>query len=345
MKTSEKTLLLSKWIDEARTVCTVCHTRPDGDAIGSSVAAYTYLAACRHKNVTLLLPDAQPKSIDFLLEGITPKVADASPLAGCDLLICLDFNNFSRVESISGACSSFKGRKVLIDHHEAPDESLFDLCFSTTEVSSTCELLFGILMQMPDIAGNASLLPPRAAYALVAGMTTDTNNFANSVYPGTLTMASALLQAGADRQDILDNLYSSGREQRLRALGDILGNRLIITPEGAAITVLPKTIQDGYGLLDGETEGFVNIPLEIKHVRLSIFARQEEEGVFRVSIRSKRGTSARRLASTVFHGGGHEQAAGGKIFIPQDVPDASGAEAYVCSVTARFLQEQDAPSK
>jgi len=345
VKTSEKTLLLSKWIDDARTVCTVCHTRPDGDAVGSSVAAYAYLTACRHKNATILLPDAHPQSIDFLLEGITPRINDASPLEACDLLICLDFNTFSRTESISGACGSFAGRKVLIDHHEAPDESLFDLCFSTTEVSSTCELLFDILMQMPDIAGDASKLPPRAAFALMTGMTTDTNNFANSVWPGTLAMASALLQAGVDRQEILDKLYSSGREQRLRALGDILRNRLIITPEGAAVTVLTKEIQDTYSLLEGETEGFVNVPLEIRQVRLSIFARQEEEGVFRVSIRSKRGTSARLLATSVFHGGGHEQAAGGKIFIPQDIPDASAAEAYVLSVTARFMQQKDAPQK
>ena len=345
MKTSEKTLLLSKWIDEAHTVCTVCHTHPDGDAVGSSVAMYEYLTVSRRRHASILLPDARPDSIAFLLDGITPFVGTAAPLEGCDLLICLDFNAFKRTESLAGACSSFRGRKVVIDHHEAPDTSAFDLCFSSTEVSSTCEILFEILMQMPDVAGDATRIPPRAAYALMAGMTTDTNNFANSVGPGTLGMASALLGAGVDRQDILDHLYSSGREQRLRALGDILSNRLIVTADGAAITVLTKDVQDTYALMDGETEGFVNIPLEIKHVRLSIFARQEEEGVFRVSIRSKRGTSARLLASSAFHGGGHEQAAGGKIFIPQDVPSAAQAEAYVAGIAARFLQEHQAPNK
>ena len=345
MKTSEKTLLLSKWIDEAHAVCTVCHTHPDGDAVGSSVAAYVYLTAGRGKEAALLLPDAQPPAISFLLEGITPQVGTPASLECCDLLICLDFNTFSRAESLAEACRSFRGRKVLIDHHASPDESAFDLCFSRTEVSSTCEILFEILMQMPDVAGDASRIPPRAAYALMAGMTTDTNNFANSVGPGTLGMASALLGAGVDRQDILDHLYSSGREQRLRALGDILRNRLSVTPEGAAIIVLTKDIQDTYALQDGETEGFVNIPLEIKHVRLSIFARQEEENMFRVSIRSKRGTSARNLATSAFHGGGHEQAAGGKIFIPQDVPSAAAAQAFVASIAARFLQEQEAPSK
>ncbi|MBQ1647377.1 MAG: hypothetical protein II047_02730, partial [Bacteroidales bacterium] len=75
--------------------------------------------------------------------------------------------------------------------------------------------------------------------------------------------------------------------------------------------------------------------------RLSILAREDGDW-FRVSIRSKRGVSARMLAKTRFHGGGHEQASGGKIFIPQDVQDAVSVERYIMETTARFMQEQDA---
>ncbi len=341
----EKVQLLSKWIDEASFVCTLCHTHPDGDALGSSAAMYSYLTASRGKQAMLLLPDPQSAGLDFLLAGTQATSVHseaAAAIARCDLLICLDFNTISRTETLSEECGSFRGRKVLIDHHAAPDLEAFDLAFSTTEVSSACELLFEVLMQMPDVRGNAGLLPPRCAYALMAGMTTDTNNFANSVFPGTLRMASALLEAGADRDDILLRLYSSGREQRLRAMGDILLNRMVITPEGAALIVLTADVLQSYGLLDGESEGFVNMPLEIKDVRLSIFARQEEDGRFRVSLRSKKGTSARSLAASVFHGGGHEQASGGRILIPEDIPDASAAAAYVAAATARFLQQQDA---
>ena len=344
---SENILTLSNWIDGASSVCTVCHTHPDGDALGSSAAMYFYLTSTRGKKAAALLPDAHPASLDFILQGVktlTGPQETASAIAGSDLLICLDFNVLSRTESLCEACTSFRGRKVLIDHHHSPDIPSFDLCFSSTEVSSTCELLFDILMQMPDIQGSAARLPGRTAYALMAGMTTDSNNFANSVFPGTLRMASALLDAGVDREDLLLRLYSSGREQRLRAQGDILRDRMLVTPEGAAVIVLPENVLSGYGLMEGETEGFVNIPLEIKQVRLSIFAR-EENGVFRVSLRSKRGTSARELAVSVFHGGGHEQAAGGKILIPEDIPNASAAEAFIVSAAARFLQQRDLSSK
>ncbi|MBO4476002.1 MAG: DHH family phosphoesterase, partial [Bacteroidales bacterium] len=288
MNLSENTVLLSKWIDDASRICTVCHTNPDGDALGSSAAVFFYLTECRGKSVTTLLPDAPSQSVEFILDGVNylsggRQAVDA--ISACDLLICLDFNVLSRTESLRDACTSFAGRKVLIDHHVGPEAEAFDLCFSDTGVSSASELLYEILMRMPGVDGDARRLPARTAYALMAGMTTDTNNFANSVFPGTLRMASALLEAGVDREDILCRLYSSGREERLRAQGDILRDRLVITPEGAAIIVLTADVLRSYALLDGETEGFVNIPLEVKEVRLSIFAR-EEDGRFRVSLRS-----------------------------------------------------------
>ena len=341
MNLKENTALLSKWIDEASSICTVCHTNPDGDALGSTAAVYFYLTERRGKSVTALLPDGPSQSMEFILDGVSHlsggPAANAA-ISRCDLLICLDFNVLSRTESLREACASYPGRKVLIDHHVGPEAEAFNLCFSNTGVSSTCELLYEILMGMPDIDGNAASLPARTAYALMTGMTTDTNNFANSVFPGTLRMASALLEAGVDRDDILYHLYSCGREQRLRAQGDILRNRLVLTPEGAALIVLTKDILDSYALLDGETEGFVNIPLEIKQVRLSIFAR-EEDGRFRVSLRSKRGTSARELAMQAFHGGGHEQAAGGRILIPEDIASPADAADYVARAAARFLQQ------
>ena len=341
MNLSENILTLSNWINSAERICTVCHTNPDGDALGSTAAMFFYLTESLGKSVTALLPDVPPQSLGFLLEGVNyltggPSAQEA--ISRCDLLICLDFNVLSRAESLCDACTSYPGRKVLIDHHVGPQEDAFGLCFSDTGVSSACELLYEILMRMPGFDGHAGRLPARTAYALMTGMTTDTNNFANSVFPGTLRMASALLQAGVDRENILDHLYRSGREQRLRAQGDILRDRLVITPEGAAVTVLTADVLQSYALLDGETEGFVNIPLEIKEVRLSIFAR-EENGRFRVSLRSKKGTSARELAMQAFHGGGHEQAAGGRILIPEDIPTPEAAAEYVTRAAARFLQQ------
>ena len=117
-----------------------------------------------------------------------------------------------------------------------------------------------------------------------------------------------------------------------------------LLPCGVAVTVLDKSFYERHSLLDGETEGFVNIPLTIKDIKLSILAR-EEDGRLRVSLRSKKGVSARELAARSFHGGGHEQASGGKILVPDDIASPSSAQAYIEEVAARFMREKYAIEK
>ena len=344
MNTSEKVSLLNDWIEHSSVITAISHARPDGDAAGSCAAMAAYLEQCRGKDVVIVLPDRVPATLEFALEGlkvlynVSDRPAVLSRLSSTDLLVCLDFNMLSRVEGLEDDLRSCGCRKVLVDHHQAPATEEFDLCFSCTEVSSACELLYSLLLQLPDIDSDAGQLPARTACALMTGMTTDTNNFANSVYPATLRMASELLAAGVDRDDIIDRLYFCERPNRLAAQGEFLSEKMTILPCGAAVTVLDKGFFERHSLADGETEGFVNMPLAVKEVKLSILAR-EEDGRFRVSLRSKRGVSARKLAGEVFHGGGHEQASGGKILIPDDIPSADAAQAYLEFVTARFMQD------
>ncbi|MBO4263232.1 MAG: DHH family phosphoesterase [Bacteroidales bacterium] len=325
---------------QARHICIVSHTHPDGDAVGSVCALVSYLGATG-KQARAVLPDAWPAFLNFLTEGAAigagPETA-ADALAQSDLLVCMDCNGFHRTAALEPLLAAFQGPKILIDHHLNPEREAFDLCISEPEISSTCELLFSLLTAL---AGTADKLPGACARALMTGMTTDTNNFANSVYPSTLRMASALLEAGVDRDEILDRLYNCGRENRVRAMGEML-RRMVITPEGVAYIILDARTRTALDLQDGETEGFVNIPLGIGKVHISIFLK-EDAGHYRVSIRSKRGWSANRLARESFHGGGHEQAAGGKLYFPADIPHKEDAAPYIEEVTARFLQGTVSP--
>lgn len=333
---------LESFLAEAGCVTIVVHTHPDGDALGSGAALLAYLRECRGLDARLLLPDTPPASLDFILPdgGVLDAACDPEAarrwIAGSDLLCCLDMNVFSRAESLAAPLEASKARKVLVDHHLYPDRPAFDLVFSETEISSASELLYWLLLALPGV-GAASELPLQVLTPLMTGMTTDTNNFANSVFPSTLQMASELLAAGVDRDALLDSIYHNYRENRFRAMGACLAERLFITAEGVAWMVLDRAFLQRYDLQDGETEGFVNLPLGIGRVRLSLLLR-EEEGYFRVSIRSKEGVSANRLAREAFHGGGHEQAAGGRLYFPQDIADPAGAGEYLAGVTARFMR-------
>lgn len=332
---------LSRSLDKARRVSVVSHTHPDGDAAGSSAALFSYIRECRGKDAKVILPDYPSDTLLFLCDNVifaSDHAKEAEEwIKGSDLIILIDANELRRTEQLEGILRASSAEIILIDHHIGPEREAFSLVFSHPESSSACELLFWILMEMPDINADAARLPSATARALMAGMTTDTNNFANSVIPSTLEMASMLLQAGVDRDDILDHLYNRYRENRIRAMGYMQSECLHITPKGAAYMIATKDIISRFDIREGETEGLVNVPLAIGKVRISIFLK-EDEGHFRVSIRSKEGTSARELAKQSFHGGGHEKASGGKLYFPGDIPSPADAAAYIETVTDEFLK-------
>lgn len=332
---------LTRILSEARVVSVVGHTHPDGDALGCVGAMLSYLGEIRSLSVKGLFPDTPPETLRFLcredfLCDDREHEAVLKQIEASDLIILQDCNTFARTEGLEAPLRASKAFKVLIDHHLNPDRDAFQLVFSTPDVSSASELLYYLLLEMDEIAGDASRLPRACAYALLCGMTTDTNNFSNSVYPSTLRMASELLAAGVDRDEILDLLYHRYRENRVRGMGYFENEGLRITPKGVAYMIATRELLERFDLKDGETEGLVNVPLTIGKVRLSIFLK-ESDGHFRVSIRSRKGTSAQQLAVRCFHGGGHENAAGGKLFFPGDIAVPSDAATYIETVTDAFL--------
>lgn len=324
------------------------HVHPDGDALGSSAALLRYLRGFRGKQAVLLLPDSYPDYLDFILSGddfiIAADNAEAASecVASCDLLVCLDHNSPDRTGLLEPALRRSRAPKVLVDHHLDPSVADYDLVFSETEVSSTSELLFGLISAMPDIRRKKKF-PVAIGTPLMAGMTTDTNNFANSVFPGTFRMASRLLASGVDRDAILFRLYNQYRENRFRAMGCFLTEKLTLLPGGIAYAVFDSETLKRFSLADGDTEGFVNMPLGIAGIRMSIFLK-EDNGFFRVSVRSTGDCSSSDFAREHFHGGGHFHAAGGRLFFPDDIASAASAAQYVERAAARFLQDC-APSR
>ena len=327
----------------------VTHMRPDGDAMGSGTAMYHFLSMLGKKEHRIIVPDPYPAYLDFITSEIPSESISAhsankqeaeEALANSDLIICLDFNAFHRTDAMAAALEASMAEKVLIDHHIGPDRDKFAVSFSETQISSASELLYHILMAFPQIEGDATRLPAACATALMTGMTTDTNNFANSVYPSTLVMASSLLAAGVDRDNILSELYNRHSESRLRLMGHMMKDLLKITEDGVAYIVLDMETMRKYNVQEGDTEGFVNMPLSIGKVRMSLLLKEEEDRI-RVSIRSKKGTSANRCARMFFNGGGHENAAGGRLNKPGDVTSMAEVPEYIEKYTHIYLTEHE----
>ena len=316
----EKIEGLRKLLGSARKVALAGHVHPDGDAIGCVTALALYLKRELGKEVVCMFPDSLPASLEFAknpsLEYLWGKTEEA------DLIILMDCNSFSRTDALGDSLAASKAPKVLIDHHLNPASESFDLVFSTPDISSASELTFWILKAL-----GWDLRDTEIGEALLTGMTTDTNNFANSVFPTTFTMASELIASGVDRDAVLQKIYFSYRENRVRLMGYMQNEGLTILPGGAAYMILTKEIQQRFDLREGESEGLVNVPLAIKEVRLSLLLKEYEDH-FRVSLRSKKGTSAQQCAVKFFNGGGHENAAGGKLYPASDLGGKS-LEEYV----------------
>ena len=334
---AEDIITLGRWLASASYPVIVAHTHPDGDALGASSGLALYLRGMG-KDVAVILPDTPADNLRFILpEGIPFLFHDEDPagaearIARADLIILADANAFSRTSALEPFLQASAAPKVLMDHHLNPDTQSFGLVFSTPDISSASEVVYWVLKALEEPMAK------EIGAALMTGMTTDTNNFANSVFPSTFRMASELIAAGVDRDALIGKIYQSYRENRVRLMGYMQSEELHILDNGTAYMVLTRGIQERFDMRDGESEGLVNVPLTIEKVRLSVLLK-EDDGHFRVSVRSKKGTSAQQLAQRFFHGGGHENAAGGKMLIGEDIPSADAAPAYLEKVLKDYLK-------
>ena len=316
----------------ARDIVLISHFNPDGDAMGSLTAIWHYLRA-RGKRARMILPSPYPEHTAFL-DPQEPQdrivVCEQQPrearrlVASADLVICLDLNRLARTEYLEADILAARAQKVLIDHHISAEPDRFDLVYSTVDVSSTCELLFRILMQLPDVGGDPARLPLPCAESLYVGMMTDTNNFSNSVFPGTFEMASRLIARGVDKTALQEKVLYCFSESRMRLMGHILKDRMTLVPRhNAAYILLSNREKEEYAFRPGDSEGFVNLPLAIGSVQVSALFTENIDGQYiRVSLRSKGNINVNRFAMRFFHGGGHHNAAGGRLYMPLEAVPA-----------------------
>jgi len=317
---SENTDILKDKILSSHNAVLITHTNPDGDAIGSLTAMYRYFSF-KGKVAQAITPNIHPEYLDFLNpeKTILPYTLNSEKVAKLikesDLIICLDFNQLKRTEGLQKLIESSNAFKVLIDHHPSPETEAFDIIFSEIERSSTCELLYSILLKMENSESFInSELELDIAESLYTGLMTDTNNYANSVRPATLRMAADLIEAGIDQEELQHRVFGVFSENRMRLMGHSLLNKMKILPEfHAAYIVLDKNDLEQYGFKEGDTEGFVNLPLNIKGINISALFTESSEFI-RVSLRSVNDFSVNKLSRNYFNGGGHERAAGGRLF-------------------------------
>ena len=308
-------------IDTSVNILITTHKSPDGDAIGSCLGWAEYLHALG-KEPTIIVPDQYP---DFLLwiPNTEKIVRYDKHKEKCDMLFkiadlvfCLDYNTPSRVEDMEQALLSSSAPCVLIDHHLDPDVPTA-LTISHPEACSTSELVFRIVWQL----GAFEQMNKHFAIPVYCGMMTDTGGFTfASSRPEIFFIISQLLTKHIDKDKIYRNVYHNYSEDRIRLMGYVMYQKLVVLPEfHASFYVITREEQKRFHFIKGDAEGLVNIPQQIKGLRLSISMREdtEKDQIF-VSVRSVDDFSAHDLCVRFFNGGGHFNAAGGRLYCPMD---------------------------
>ena len=285
-----------------------CHAGPDGDALGSTLGFAGYLRALG-KDALVMVPDAFP---DFLawMPGSQEvlrydKYRDKAELmiAAADVIVAMDYNALSRVDDMGVAIGKSKAVKVMVDHHLQPD-NFCNLTFSYPNLSSTCEVVFRLIYAM----GGYDVLDKGICECLYAGMMTDTGCF--SYGPCTqevYLIISLLMQKEINKDRIYNKVFNNYSEGRLRLMGYVLYEKMKVYPENhAALITLTRDELQRFNFNKGDTEGLVNIPLQMKGIHFSAFLREDtEKELIRVSLRSQGTFPCNKFAGKYFNGGGH----------------------------------------
>lgn len=315
--TSDQVAQLSHLISDAKNIIITCHKSPDGDAIGSTLGWAEYLRSIG-KEPTIIVPDQYPDFLSWIPN--TEKIVryDKHPekcdmlFKIADLVFCLDYNTTSRVDEMEKALVSSTAPKVLIDHHLDPDVPAV-LTISHPDLSSTCELVFRIVWQLDGF----NRLSKQFAIPIYCGMMTDTGGFLyNSTRSEIYFIIGELLTKHIDKDKIYRNVYHNYSESRIRLMGFVMYEKLVYLPEShAAYYSLTRQEQKRFHFIKGDAEGLVNIPQQIKGLKLSISLREDTDkpNIVWVSLRSIDDFPCNKMAEEFFNGGGHLNASGGRI--------------------------------
>ena len=326
----------------AKRIVILTHMAPDGDAMGSALALLHFVrdrfavrpsqSDCKTADavrpagglldITVIVPNAFPAFFNWM-PGASEILVHEKQVALCtqriaeaDLFLCTDFNDPKRIGPVGEKMLQNPAPKILWDHHLNPTD-FANVLFSFPEACSSCEIVYRWLT-----SERVSELTKDIATCIYTGLMTDTGNFSfNSTNPELYDIIADLLRAGIQKDAIYDAVFNQYTSDRLRLIGYALYRKMRIYPEShLALIVLSADELDRYHYQPGDTEGLVNMPLQIADVYYSVYMREERpkpgtpKPRIRISFRSQGDRPVNIWASEVFHGGGHMNASGGELF-------------------------------
>ena len=274
------------------------HINPDGDALGASLCLKILLDRQNiDSDIGFDIQNNLPTNLNHLpYELITNNIKSSY-----ETVFVFDCGNPSRLGKYEEIIVKAKNI-IVIDHHIDPTFGSIQIVDS--EAASTTQVLYRQL-----IAEGYEIDKPMAD-CLLTGLITDTGRFQ---YPNTTSevfiIASELLKNGADLALISENIYGSIEFNALKLQSEII-NRIVFEKE---LEFTYSTVyQEDYKKHDidaEETDFLIDVVRLVKHANIALLLKEQPDGSYKGSLRSRNNFNVQELAS-LFDGGGHKAASG-----------------------------------
>jgi bifunctional oligoribonuclease and PAP phosphatase NrnA len=275
----------------------VSHMRPDGDAVGSSLAM---AFALRHlgKSARVVSRD-QPPSPMLVFPGVSEiEITDRVDDPG-DAVIVMECGDVDR----TGVAGLDAGFVINIDHH--PGNTMYGaLNWFDLSAAACGEMVFDLIRAL-----EVPLTAPIATHIYIA-ILTDTGSFHYSnITPRTFDICRQCIEAGVNPPLVARSLFDNNNLGRLKLFGAVLSRMQLDASCRIATLFVDKQLARESGGTYEDTDGLINLPLTVKEILTVAFFKENGPGDWRVSMRSKGDIDINAIA-TEFGGGGHKNASG-----------------------------------
>jgi len=293
---------IAQALHEHQSFIIMSHVRPDGDAIGSQLALGHALEELG-KTVYYVNEDGLPDNLAFLPHSenlIQPK----GEVYDVEVAIAVDCATKPRLGDNALIAASKAKLWINIDHHIS-NPAYGDLNYIDGESPAAGKIIYDFIKSEGLPLSNVT------RDAIYVAVSTDTGSFQyGSTTAGTYEMAADLVRLGLKVGQINAKTYDSHPYRRVELLRRLL-NTLQLSEDGRlADWQLVYSTQEELGLKPEDSEGLIDMIRAVEGVEVAIFFEELQDGMIRVSMRSKNKAINVCDVAKVFGGGGHAMAAG-----------------------------------
>jgi phosphoesterase RecJ-like protein len=322
----------------ARRVLVLTHSKPDGDALGCTLALARSLHRVGVEARPLYLPP-WPSRFEKVV-GTTRIIVehkgvwDDPWLREVDTVAVVDTGSWNQLADAKPFLEGRAGHTVLVDHHSHGDADIATMRHVDPASASAAELVGEVCRRLVNARAFRDL-PIDVAEAIYLGVATDTGWFRYSnMKSATMRLAADLIDAGVDHNRLYRTVEQADTPHRLELMRRALASLELLDHDRAAMITITKADIEACKASQDEVGGLTDLPQSIGSVRVIAVLTELEERLTKVSLRSKAADEGQgeidvNAMANAFGGGGHLHAAGAKVKLPLAETRARIARALV----------------